>query len=128
MTGPAIQIHERDTDLRGWDSAAKGEVKFRTLIDAAGGPSSALVQGIAEFPPAGTEAMHRHDRPETAFVLSGGGALLLRGEERAVEPGDMLFVPAGLSHGWRAGEEGLRLLWSFPGDRLDEVSYDWEGA
>jgi quercetin dioxygenase-like cupin family protein len=127
MTAPAIQIRSRDTDRRHWDDRGRqGDVAFRTLVDADGGPSSGLVQGLAEFAPGDHEGLHRHDRPETAFVLDGGGVLVLRGEEKPVEPGDMLFLPAGLVHGWRAGEEGMRVLYSFPADRFSEVAYHWD--
>jgi quercetin dioxygenase-like cupin family protein len=127
MTTPALRIRSADTRERRWpDSRKQGSVVLRTLVDADGGPSSGVVQGLAEFAPSDHEGMHSHDRPETAFVLDGGGTLKLKGDDKVVEPGDMLFIPAGLPHGWQAGEEGLRLLTTFPGDRLSEVSYEWE--
>jgi quercetin dioxygenase-like cupin family protein len=126
MTTPALRIRASDTRTQHWpDRRRQGTVAFHTLVDADGGPSSGLVQGRAEFGPGDHEGMHSHDRPETAYVLDGGGTLTLRGDDKTVEPGDMVFVPAGLVHGWRAGEEGLRLLYSFPADRLSEVAYDW---
>jgi quercetin dioxygenase-like cupin family protein len=124
MTGTPIHIASADTDPQAWEDR-RGTVRFRILVDAKGGPSEGLVQGIADIASGEGEAMHRHDRPETAYVLSGGGRLTLEGRDMEVHSGDMTFVPAGLAHGWKAGEEGLRVLWSFPGDRFDEIRYDW---
>ena len=127
MAQPPIHIRPADTEVQGWGDPRRGEVTFRLLVTADGGPSSAVVQGIADIPPGGREAMHRHDRPETAYVLSGGGQLTLDGREIVAQSGEMFFLPEGLPHGWRAGEEGLEILWTFPGDRFDEVAYHWVG-
>ena len=127
-THPPALVHVRsgDTDLQSWDDPDRqGSVRFRTLIDAGGGPSSDLVQGLAVFEAADTEGAHSHDRPETAYVTSGGGTLTAGDEDTAAEAGDMLFIPAGLVHAWRAGEQGMQVLYSFPGDRMSEVAYDW---
>lgn len=130
MTPPAaVRVHAVDTELNHWDDRdRKGAVGFRTLIDTDHGPSSGVTQGIAEFAPGDTEGRHHHDLPETAFVLDGGGHLDLPGEAMAVRAGDMLFVPPGLVHGWRAGDDGMRLLYTFPADRLADVAYHWADA
>lgn len=126
---PAALVHVRagDTDLQSRDDA-QGSARFRVLIDADGGPSSKLVQGLSVFEAADTEAAHSHDRPETAYVVSGGGTLTVGDEENQAEAGDVFFIPPGLVHSWRAGEEGLHVLFSFPGDRMSEVAYDWAEA
>lgn len=126
MTQLPTHIRPNDTVAQSWDDPRRGRTTFRLLVTAGGGPSEALVQGIMDIPSGEREAMHHHDRPETAYVLSGGGTLTLKGKEIVAQSGDMMFIPEGLVHGWLAGEEGLQLLWSFPGDRFEEVAYHWE--
>ncbi|MDG4649916.1 cupin domain-containing protein [Roseibacterium sp. SDUM158017] len=125
MAQPPIHIRPGDTELRTWDDPRRGRAAFRLLVSADGGPSSKLVQGVAEIAPGESEARHRHDRPETAYVLSGGGRLTLAGQDIVADAGEMFFIPEGLTHGWLAGEEGLQILWTFPGDRFADVRYDW---
>jgi quercetin dioxygenase-like cupin family protein len=125
MAQPPIHIRPSDTVPRSWDDPRRGRASFRLLVTADGGPSEGLVQGITDIPAGESEAKHRHDRPETAYVLSGGGRLMLEGRDIVADAGEMFFIPEGLVHGWTAGEEGLRLLWSFPGDRFGDVAFDW---
>lgn len=126
MTRAAIHVHAADTELAAWHDPERGDVKFRRLIDAAEGPAGDLVQGIAEFEQGGRENPHTHDVPETGFVLEGEGLLTLDGRDVAVRAGDMLYMPAGLAHGWSAPDGALRVLFTFPADRLVDVAYHWE--
>lgn len=103
-------------------------VQIRTLVDAAGGPSAGIVMGQARLDPACVEARHHHDIPEVVHVTSGGGTARLGDRSVPIEPGDTVFVPAGLVHGWEAGEEGLAFLYVFPADRSDAVTYHWAAA
>ena len=50
--------------------------------------------------PAGTIGPpHEHpEKEQTFFVMSGRGRITVGDETRAVEPGDVIFVPAGASH------------------------------
>ncbi len=125
MTDAAIHVRTADTELAAWHDPERGDVKFRRLIDAAEGPSGAVVQGIAEFEAGGRENAHTHDIPETGYVLEGEGLLTMDGRDLPVRAGDMLYVPAGLAHGWSAPDGALRILFTFPADRLDEVAYRW---
>ena len=127
-TPPAVlRVHAEDTEIQHWDDRdAHGAVGFRTLVDADHGPSRALVQGIAVFGPGDTEAAHHHDRAETAFVLDGGGTLVLGEDTMTARAGDMLFVPPGTVHGWQAGDDGMRFLYSFAADRFSDVAYHWQ--
>jgi uncharacterized cupin superfamily protein len=56
---------------------------------------------------------HCHSVEEEIFVVLGGeGALVLEGEETPVRPGHVVACPpaTGLSHHFRAGEDGLEFL------------------
>jgi quercetin dioxygenase-like cupin family protein len=127
MTQP-IHIRKSDTDLQSWPDKAQGDGRFRILVDAENGPSKGVVQSLSEFGGAEQEATHCHDLPETAHVISGHGDLTLAGKNLTLEPGDTVFIPAGLDHGWQASDEGLVILCSFPADRFDEVTYHWKDA
>jgi len=118
-----IIICRDDPDIQNWDDPQHGQVSFRLLVDGAAGPSEGVVQGIAIFGADGFENPHRHDRPETVHLLEGTGTARLGDREVDLNPGDTVFVPAGTIHEWRAGTNGMRLLFTFPADRFDDVAY-----
>ncbi len=62
--------------------------------------------------PGQRQASHRHaSEDKCVLVLSGRGVVEVAGEERAVEPGHLVWSPAGEEHGLRCdGPEDLRLL------------------
>jgi quercetin dioxygenase-like cupin family protein len=47
---------------------------------------------------------------EYYFVLAGAGAAILDGREYPLQTGDFLRLPAGTTHGFAAGPEGLDML------------------
>ncbi|MFB7613244.1 cupin domain-containing protein [Kitasatospora sp. NPDC056181] len=86
---------------------------------AAGGPAGTAVHWLATaetvgarqvavaasgFAPGGSHELHRHPHADQFFlVLAGGGRHLAATREVAVRPGDLVYVPAGEWHGFRAG-------------------------
>ena len=50
------------------------------------------------YAPRGTDPQTPHDRDELYVVASGRAEFLRGGERVAVEPGDVLFVPARMEH------------------------------
>lgn len=64
-----------------------------------------------ETPPGTGPPPHRHTNEDEALVVLRGnlGASIGR-EEREVEPGELVHLPRGLDHGYRAGPEPLRHL------------------
>ena len=55
--------------------------------------------------------LHRHvDDDETFVVLSGALALLVEGERVDAGPGDVVHLPGGAVHAWRAESEEARFL------------------
>lgn len=123
---PAIFIARDAPDIRDWSDPRHGDLSYRTLVDADHGPSTGLVQGIAYIPRGGAENPHRHDMPETVHVLAGRGKVRLGDREIGLSPGDTVFVPAGLMHGWSAPDEPLRLLYTFAANRFADVTYVFE--
>ena len=55
-------IHEDDCEVEGWNDAAPGQVRWRTLLSGDRTPTAALTVGVAELEPG--EAVdfrpHRH--------------------------------------------------------------------
>ncbi|MFQ5698452.1 MAG: cupin domain-containing protein [Myxococcota bacterium] len=51
-----------------------------------------------------------HDEDEVYLVLSGRAVLRMNGEERSVEPGSVLYVPASSEHHFVEIEEDVTLL------------------
>ena len=128
MSAAVVHVREADTRLDHWEDPARGRVDFRTLVDATHGPSSSIVQGIVEMSEGQVEKRHHHDRPETGYVIEGAGFLLAGPDRIAIAKGDMVFVPAGLVHGWSAPDGPMRVLFTFAADRLSDVPYHWEDA
>ncbi len=124
MPDPApVLIHLADTALQTMDAPGHGDVEYRILVSAHGGPSEKLVQGVMTLKPGDTEARHHHDLPETAHVLDGTGTVDLGTVTRALQKGDTVFLPAQAPHAWTAGDDGLTMLFTFPADRWDEIDY-----
>lgn len=82
---------------------------------ADGAPHFALRQFKVE--PGGHSPHHAHDYEHEVYVVSGGGTVLLGGEERPIRAGDVVYVPADEEHQFRAGAEGLRFLCLVPVER-----------
>ena len=52
--------------------------------------------------------VHQHF-DEIYLVDQGSGTLLVNGEERMMNPGEMIWIPRGTSHGVVPGADGLRV-------------------
>lgn len=58
--------------------------------------------GVEEHEPSGYTELHAHYDMEQAFYILGGRALFEIGEvEREVGPGDLVFLPKYLKHGYK---------------------------
>ncbi|MDQ7013765.1 MAG: cupin domain-containing protein [Planctomycetota bacterium] len=60
---------------------------------------------------------HSHDYEHEVVVLEGAGTVLLEGDEHPIRPGDVLLVPPGEEHQFKASAEGLRFLCLVPVSR-----------
>ena len=77
-----------------------------------GAPNFALRQFQVE--PAGHSPRHSHDYEHEVYVVSGGGTVLLDGQERSIRQGDVIYVPADHEHQFKAGEQGMTFLCLVP--------------
>lgn len=122
MTHQPVHIPDGAPDLKVMKEASRAGLKYRLLIDADGGPSSDLCQGLFYIEDGHAESPHHHDIPETIHVIEGKGFAILGDKRQPLSPGDALFIPAGLVHGFEA-PEAMTLLFSFPVDRFADVAY-----
>ncbi len=53
---------------------------------------------LGYYRPQGTDLQQPHDRDELYIVISGHGVFECNGVRREFEPGEALFVPAGVPH------------------------------
>jgi len=53
---------------------------------------------IGFYKPRGTDAQEPHEQDEVYIVQSGHGQVVIGDERHAFEPGEALFVPAGVVH------------------------------
>ncbi len=122
-TTATVVIRNGDTKVEEVHDDRRGDLSYRILVSAHAGPSSGVVQGIAAFEAGQAEARHHHDIPETAHVLEGAGRLDLGTATHDLGVGDTVYLAPGAPHGWSAGDDGLRVLFTFAADRWDEIDY-----
>jgi quercetin dioxygenase-like cupin family protein len=119
-----------DHETRAWEAwpadevAERGEAEWKTLISAGLTPSESLTMGIARMPHGGLLPTHRHEQPETYFVLSGSAVVTIEGKARTVGPGCAVFIPGNARHSVQAtGGSELRLTYVFAADSFEDVQY-----
>lgn len=104
----------------------RGDLCFRTLLDATATPTGALSAGIVEMGEGGWMGLHRHPPPETYYFLAGRGRVRIGELVHDVEGGWSVFVPGGRAHAVRnASAEPLRFLFTFATDSVEDVEYEW---
>src|SRR5687768_13780857 len=69
-----------------------------------------LRMGIYALPAGGEDPQQPHAEDEVYYVIGGRGRFRAGAEDREVEPGSVLFVPAGVEHRFHAIREDLTLL------------------
>src|SRR5262249_353688 len=70
----------------------------------------ALSAGLYGWPAGGTDPQRPHTEDEVYYVVQGRGSVRVGGEDRAVQPGTVVFVPAGVEHRFHSITEELQLL------------------
>jgi mannose-6-phosphate isomerase-like protein (cupin superfamily) len=78
--------------------------------------SELLSVGYAVWPAGGEDRQRPHAEDEVYHVVSGRGVIRVAGEDRAVGPGSVVYVPAATEHRFHSIEEELRVLvfWAPP--------------
>jgi mannose-6-phosphate isomerase-like protein (cupin superfamily) len=90
-------------DVEG-ERAAAGEL-YREFLRA-----ETMSAGLYVLEAGGTDPQSPHAQDEIYYVVSGRARFTSGGDERAVEAGDVLFVPAHEEHHFHSISERLSLL------------------
>jgi quercetin dioxygenase-like cupin family protein len=125
MSDQAFTVAYGDLPLEG--EARDGQLSWQTLISADRTPSSALVIGVADFPPGGHLEFHRHAAAEFYFCLAGSATVYADDKVLTLTPEVAAYIPAGAEHAIRAGDQGMRLLYGFARDQFSSIVYDYTG-
>ena len=70
----------------------------------------ALSAGLYVLPAGGIDPQKPHREDEIYYVISGKGQMTVGTENRTVEAGTIIFVPAGVEHRFHTITEELRIL------------------
>ena len=70
----------------------------------------ALSCGIYQLSSGEEDHQDSHDEDEVYFVLKGKAYIVRDGEKERIEPGSILYIPAGANHQFVEIEEDLSLL------------------
>ncbi len=87
-------------------------------------------QGYVVIYPDGSVPLHEHAAAETYTVLQGSGVMAVGGEEQAVKPGDMVYIPSGRPHSLRnTGTADLHMMFVYaPGAVADHWAEESRGT
>lgn len=114
--GGGFVRHLGDADLMPVDMPGVEGVRMAVMVGRQdGAPTFALRQFVVA--PGGHSPRHSHDYEHEVFVVSGTGDVLLGERRHALRAGDVVFVPAGLEHQFRAGDSGMTFLCLVPVQR-----------
>ena len=69
-----------------------------------------LSMGLYVLPAGGTDTQQPHSEDEVYYVAAGRASIRVGPEDRAVEPGSVVFVEAGLEHRFHTIREPLTVL------------------
>lgn len=75
--------------------------------------SGDLSVGLYELPAGGIDPQGPHTEDEVYYVVSGRAWITVGDEERAVRPGSVVFVDAGVIHRFHDIEEDLSIIVAF---------------
>ena len=69
-----------------------------------------LSAGLYTLPAGGVDPQRPHGEDEVYYVASGRGRILVGTDDRAVGPGTVVYVPAGVEHRFHTIAEDLSIL------------------
>lgn len=70
----------------------------------------AMSLGLYGLPAGGEDPQPSHGEDEVYVVIEGRAVLRVAGEDRAVGPGSVVYVPAGVDHRFHSIDEDLEVL------------------
>jgi mannose-6-phosphate isomerase-like protein (cupin superfamily) len=72
--------------------------------------SGTLSMTIVFWPAGGEDPQQPHTEDEVYYIASGRGRIRVAGEDRAVGPGSIVYVAAGVEHRFHSVEEDLQVV------------------
>jgi mannose-6-phosphate isomerase-like protein (cupin superfamily) len=89
-----------------------------------------LSLGMAVWPAGGEDTQEPHTEDEVYVVMAGRGEIRVAGEDRAVKPGSVVYVGAGVEHRFHSVAEDLHVLvfWAPPYRSRADAPARGEGA
>ncbi|WP_419911120.1 cupin domain-containing protein [Hoeflea sp.] len=73
-------------------------------------PGQRAMFSVVSFEPHSEGSIHSHPEEQWGVLLEGSGIRIQDGVEVAVGSGDFWRTPGGITHGFRAGPDGARVL------------------
>ena len=75
-----------------------------------------LSLGMSVWPAGGEDTQQPHTEDEVYVVMAGRGTIRVADEDRAVKPGSVVYVGAGVEHRFHSVDEDLHVLvfWAPP--------------
>jgi quercetin dioxygenase-like cupin family protein len=101
----------------------------QVLIGPDEGPNFALRRFIME--PGGGMPLHTNEVEHEQYVLRGRATVWIDGVEHTVRADDVVYIPAGVPHGYRAeGDQPFEFLCVVPNraDHIEIVTSDHDGC
>lgn len=87
------------------DARAESKQAYLSFLER-----SSMRMGLYHLPQGGRDGQSPHTQDESYYVVAGKSRFTCDGETVDVEPGDVLFVAAGLEHRFHDIEEDLDLI------------------
>jgi len=113
-------VHYSDVPAQTFGPEAPG-TSIRWLIDDDHDGAPVYALRMIEVEPDGHTPRHSHPYEHENFVVAGQGRVWVNDEWRAVQAGDVIFVPGGMEHTYEnTGPEPFRFLCGIPVRRLRE--------
>ncbi len=88
-------------------------VSVRWVINKAAGAKNFAMR-VFEVEGSGKTPYHDHSWEHEVFILSGSGEVCVDGQDTPLVPGDVVFIPGGEKHNFKAGAEGLTFICLIP--------------
>jgi len=104
--------HRDDVEVVSYSGDAQG-VEMRPLItEREGAPRFAM--RVFTLAPGGYTPYHAHEWEHEVYILEGCGTVRGKDGERALRPGDSVFLAPHDEHQFRAGTKGLQFICCVP--------------
>ena len=112
-TDPADNLRLMSTILnihRDGKSFAMGDTESKALISPEVGARH-LTFNYIRYAPKAEFPQHQHEASEDVFLVLEGSGWVREGEKLTpIAPGDVVFIPAGETHGTLAGPDGMAVV------------------